>query len=259
MVRETKDTRETKGTKPEPFPIKFVRGDLINPSPEILEGEMAARERYGIAQIERRIRGEEVPADVDADRLALKKAGFVATWDAATSSLRVEPGAVVGKPMVDVRALDKILGRAKYSANVYLPNMLYVKALRSPHAHAKVTNIDTTKAAAYPGVAAVLTFKDVPNGANIPRPALSGEPAAHAEPIAAIAAESEAIAEEALKLIDITYEKLPFVLNAQDALKQGAPVVHGRVTTNAVRSPQFSYERADSAKGMAEADVTVEI
>src|SRR5437870_3217229 len=128
-------SRVTKRLRPEP--IKYVRGDLIDPTPEQLAGEMAARDRYGIAQIERRIRGEEEPADIAADRLKLKQAGFLPAAGVGAAA-KVDPGAVIGKPMVDVRAMDKILGRAKYSANVYLPGMLYTKVLRSPYPHAKV-------------------------------------------------------------------------------------------------------------------------
>ena len=87
------------------------------------------------------------------------------------------------------------MGRAQYSSDVYLPGMLYTKVLRSPHPHAKVTSIDTKKAAALPGVFAVITNADVPKGPAIPRPALSAEPAFAGEALAAVAAISEAVAE----------------------------------------------------------------
>lgn len=266
-------------TKPanKPYPIKFVRGDLVNPTPEQLEREMMSRERHGIAQIERRIRGEEVPADREADLARLKALGVLpevrrgvpgtaltqvsTAPDTGRSSaaLSIEPGSVIGKPMVDIRARDRVTGRARYATDVYLPNMLYVKVLRSPHPHARVRSIDTKAAEAYPGVAAVITNADVPKGPGIVRHALSAEPAYAGEPVAAVAAETEAIAEEALALIKVDYEVLPFVLNPIDALKPDAPKVRTALQNNNVRSPQFSYERGDVARGFAEAEVTVEV
>jgi xanthine dehydrogenase YagR molybdenum-binding subunit len=262
----------------QPFPIHYERGEIIDPSPEQLEREMWSRERHGVEQIYRRMRGEETPADREADLQRLAKLGLLPRFKRAdqlklsqvssapgtagavsASSLRIEPGSVVGNPTIDIRARDKITGQARYSSDVYLPNMLYTKVLRSPHPHARVKSIDTAKAAAYPGVAAVITHEDVPKGPGIPRPALTAEPAFAGEPIVAVAAESEAIAEEALALVQIEYEVLPFVLTPQDALKPEAPKVRSTLQTNATRSPQFNYRRGDSARGMAEAEVTAEV
>ena len=99
-----------------------------------------------------------------------------------------DPGAVVGKPVVDTRARDRVTGRAKYSVDIYLPGMLYTKVLRCPHPHAKVVSIDTSKAKELKGVFAVITHEDVPKtaaGAPVPRPALAPEPAFAGEPVVA--------------------------------------------------------------------------
>jgi CO/xanthine dehydrogenase Mo-binding subunit len=253
--------------------IRYVQGDLVIRDPDFLEGEAWSRERTGVAQIERRIRGEETPADRQADLAKLAKRGLVPktlrlggagagragahAGVAASSAPKVEPGSVVGHSTVDVRARDKITGRAKYSSDAYLPGMLYTKVLRSPHPHANVTRIDTSKAAAYPGVHAVITYEDVPQ--EVARPALVGEPAMAGDPVAAVAAETEAIAEEALDLIEVEWEPLPFVIDIKEALKPEAPLVRSSITTNAARDPQFSYERGDAGAGFAEADVTAEV
>lgn len=247
-------------TNAAPFPIKYVRGTLVNPTPEQAEREEASRERHGVEQIYRRMRGEEIPGDYEADRAELKALGLIPEYTA--NGMNFDPGAVVGKPEVDARARDRVTGRAKYSVDTYLPGMLYAKVLRCPHPHAKVVSIDTSKAKELKGVYAVITHEDVPKsaaGAPLPRPALSPEPAFAGEPVAAVAAESEAIAEAALKLIKVQYEKLPFVLNAVEALKDGAPKVRSSLANNNVRNPQFSYERGNVQRGFAEADTTVEV
>lgn len=238
-----------------PVSIRYVQGNLVERDEQMLEREQRSRERTGVAQIERVMRGEEVAANVTRDRAALRAAGL-APVRGPGASLRVPEGSVVGKPTVDVRARDKVTGRAKYSADTYLPGMLYTKVLRSPYPHARVTRIDTSKAESYPGVHAVITYKDVPA---VARPALSGEPAYAGEPVAAVAAESEAIAEEAVALIHVEYERLPFVLDPREALKPNAPLVRSTLRSNNARDPQFSYQRGDVAQGFAQADVTVEV
>src|SRR6185436_12613297 len=256
--------------------IKYVYGELTDANDEGRLRDAMTRERHGVTQVERVMRGEEKPADIAADIAHLRKIGVMAPeaekhlrgkrlggtapqMRTSSAEMHYAAGSVVGKGQVDVRARDKITGRAQYSSDVYLPGMLYTKVLRSPHPHAKVTSIDTKKAAALPGVFAVITNADVPKGPAIPRPALSAEPAFAGEPVAAVAAETEAIAEAAVALIEVTYEKLPYVLDVRKALEAGAPVVRTNTQNNAARAPQFSYERGNTARGFAEAEVTVEL
>ncbi len=238
-----------------PSRISYVQGDMIEADPQLLERERNSRLRTGVDQIERVMRGEELPANIAADRASMRRQG-IAPVAKADLSLKVPPGSVVGKPTIDTRARDKITGRAQYSVDTYLPGMLWTKVLRSPVPHAKVSSIDTSKAEKYSGVRAVITYKDVPKAQ---RPALTGEPAFAGEPIAAIAADSAAIAEEALELIDVKYEALPFVLDPREALKAAAAKVRSALPGNATRDPQFSYVRGDTAKGFAEAELTVEV
>ena len=105
--------------------------------------------------------------------------------------------------------------------------MLYGRVLRSPHAHARIVHLDTAEAERVPGVHAVLTYQDVPQR-RIDADLLPLEPVLRfvGDEVALVAAESEAIAEDALRLIRVEYEVLPAVFDAEEALQPGAPSVH---------------------------------
>src|SRR5579859_2642963 len=154
--------------------IDYVYGDLLSTHALHQQREIESKDRTGISQIERVLSGEERPADVERDRERLRGLGALGPQAGPRTTLRVAAGSVVGKPTVDFRARDKVTGRAQYSVDTYLPGMLWAKVLRSPLPHATVASIDTSKAEAYPGVRAVITYKDVPT--KVPRPALTGEP-----------------------------------------------------------------------------------
>ena len=190
---------------------------------------------------------------------------------------------VVGKRPIRHDGVDKVTGKARYAADVQLPGALHGKVLRSPHAHAVIKSIDTSKAEALPGVMAVVTSKDL---AVVPdRLAQVGEDAflslrylsnnvlagdkvlykGHA--VAAVAAENPHDAEEALKLIQVDYEVLPAVTNVEDAMKPDAPILHEHMTTASFddRYPQKTniagyqqFKQGDVEKGFEEADVVVE-
>ena len=177
---------------------------------------------------------------------------------------------------------DKVTGRARYGADMHMAGMLFGLVLRSPHAHANIISIDTTKAEALEGVKAVVTRDDFP--------ALDGEDSVHAEAeenlwdaarnvmardkalydghaVAAVAATSMAIARKALKLIDVEYEVLPHVTDVDAAMQDGAPVLHddmftkGLETTPANPSNICEHTRittGDVAAGFEEADLIVE-
>ena len=153
---------------------------------------------------------------------------------------------VVGTRPIRHDGVDKVTGRAQYAADVQLPGALHGKVLRSPHAHAIIKSIDTSRAEAHPGVLAVATSKDF---APVPdRLAEVGEDAVlslkylsnnvlagdkvlykgHA--VAAVAAENPHDAEEALKLIQVEYEVLPPVTTAEEAMAPGAPILHEHMT-----------------------------
>ena len=154
---------------------------------------------------------------------------------------------VVGTRPIRHDGTDKVTGRASYSADSFPAGYLHGKILRSPHAHARIKSIDTSKALAYPGVKAVMTGADLPEvsaevadleeGAAVnygfySRNVMAREKALYVgHAIAAVAATDSHIAEEALALIEVDYEILTPVLTAEDALKEDAPVLHDRLLT----------------------------
>ena len=147
---------------------------------------------------------------------------------------------VIGTRPIRHDGVDKVTGRAKYGADYAFPGMLHGKVLRSPHAHANIKSIKLDKALTLPGVKAIVTSKDLPQAANkieqsgemtINPMYLSMNILAHEKvlydghAIAAVAATSPHIAEEALRLIEVEYEVLPPVMTVDDATKPGAPIL----------------------------------
>lgn len=166
---------------------------------------------------------------------------------------------VLGDPnIVRQDAHERVTGKAKFAGDIILPGMLYGKVLKSPYAHAKIKSIDTSKAEALPGVKAVLTFKDV--GTYVLRAPdhyiLSDVARYVGDEIAAVAAVDEDTAEEALSLIKVEYEKLPFVIDGEEAMKPDAPKIRGE--SNVVGGKPVTFKRGDVDKGFAEADTIVE-
>ena len=155
---------------------------------------------------------------------------------------------VLGTRPIRHDGLEKVTGQARYGADISLPGMLHGKILRSPHAHARITSIDTSLALALPGVKAVATSADLPQlsgrpvdvseGASLNPRFLSNNILAadkalykgHA--VAAVAAESAHIAEEAISLIRVDYEPLPAVLDGKRAMEPGSPILHERLYTS---------------------------
>ncbi len=140
--------------------------------------------------------------------------------------------AVIGKARPRRDAAERATGRTRYAADLALPRMLHAKILRSPHAHARIIRIDTAKARALPGVAAVLTGADLPVRYGI-LPVSQDEQALCTDkvryigdPVAAVAAVDEPTAERALGLIEVTYETLPAVLSVDAALRSNSEPIH---------------------------------
>jgi 4-hydroxybenzoyl-CoA reductase subunit alpha len=145
----------------------------------------------------------------------------------------------VGVSIPRIDAADKVTGRAVYTADIALPNMVHGKILGSPVAHGLIKRIDTSKAAALPGVLAVITGDDVPDTMHGVSPArydeyvLAREKVRHVgDPVAAVAAVDERTAERALELIELELEELPAVTDALQAVAEGAPLVHERYARN---------------------------
>jgi CO/xanthine dehydrogenase Mo-binding subunit len=164
---------------------------------------------------------------------------------------------IIGKRQPKIDASDRVSGRAKYASDLYLPGMLYAKILRSPYPHAKVLNIDIEKAKALPGVKAVLTHKDVPSYRwESDMSILTDIARFEGDDIAVVAAVDEDRATEAVDLIKVDYEVLPFVLDPEEAMKPGAPKVHPQ--GNIVGAKPYQLVRGDIEKGFKEADLVYE-
>ena len=166
---------------------------------------------------------------------------------------------VVGKSVERTDARVKVTGSARYAGDLIAPGMLYGKLLRSPLAHARILNIDTSRARALPGVRAVITGGDFPGIPFGTRPDIRDQlpmpiTKVHhfGEGVAAVAAVDEDTAEEALELIEVDYEELPVVLTAQDALAPNAPLVNEFKDSNIAYFSDFVF--GDIDKGFKEAE-----
>ena len=143
---------------------------------------------------------------------------------------------VLEKNLPRIDASEKVTGRAVYAADVYLPGMLMCKLLPSSRAHARIVGIDKSKAEALPGVRAVITGRDFPevhfgSGALKDRYIMARDEVFYiGEPVAAVAADDEMTAQEALDLIQVEYEDLPTVFDPLEALASQAPAVHSDLT-----------------------------
>ncbi len=171
--------------------------------------------------------------------------------------------AIIGKSVPRVDGVEKVTGQGKYAADFNLPGQLWCKLLRSPHVHARILNIDTSKAEKMEGVKGVITGKDfngwtwgwAPNTRDEP-PLAVDKVRLYGEGVAAVCAVTEAIAEEACSLIDVEYEPLPAVSDPEEAMKDGAPSVYDHVKNNL--SWDFHMDYGDVEKGFQEADLVRE-
>ena len=147
----------------------------------------------------------------------------------------------IGQRTIRPDGMDKVTGRAQFAADTTMPGMIWGKVLRSPHPHARIRSIDTSKAEKLPGVKAVVTARDIVDfpiekGAVMLgiqdmrwmcRNVMAREKALFpGHPVAAVAATTEAIAAEACKLIEVDYEVLPWSIEIDDAIKPDAAILH---------------------------------
>src|SRR3989440_2473439 len=189
---------------------------------------------------------------------------------------------VVGTRPIRPDGVDKVIGRANFGADMVMPGMLWGKIKRSPHAHARIRSIKTDKAAALPGVKAVVSAADFPEIAS--EEAFVGEGPMNfrdlsyncmargkvlydGHAVAAVAATSPAIAEEAVELIEVEYEVRPYVIDVEDAMKPNAPTLHSDLFTQGVDpkptapsnvAKRVTFTKGDFATGWKEAEVTIE-
>jgi len=176
----------------------------------------------------------------------------------------------VGKPVRRVDAMGKAVGTTRYAADMFMPNMLHTKVFRSRVPFARIRHLDVSKAASLPGVVCVLTAADLPTSVLVTdMPGQTGQQRrkgsdAHVlasdvvrfvgDPIALVAAETLAIAEQALELIEIDYEELPAVFDPLEAMKPGAPVI--AAPDNIVA--RWKMRKGCTKTGMEAADLIVE-
>src|SRR5918992_2546091 len=152
---------------------------------------------------------------------------------------------LIGASIKRVEDTPLITGIGNYVDDVQLPGMLYLAFLRSPYPHAKITSIDTSRAQAMPGVELVITGNDMPERINLapsqvlpnmkipPHPVLArGAVHCAGVPVAAVVARTRAQAQDAATAIEVEYEALPAVANAEEALKPGAPLAREELDSN---------------------------
>jgi putative selenate reductase molybdopterin-binding subunit len=183
---------------------------------------------------------------------------------------------VVGKRLKKLDGFKLVTGRPAFTDDIVVPGLLYGKILPSPHAHARIKRIDTSKARALPGVHAVLTYKDVPRVPHTTAGQMWPEPSPYdtylldskvrfvGDRVAAVAAETRALAEEALRRIEVEYEVLPPVLDMEHAMDSGAPVIHDEPDSTGIHDASHNVaayilrEIGDVEEGFREADFTFE-
>jgi CO/xanthine dehydrogenase Mo-binding subunit len=180
---------------------------------------------------------------------------------------------IIGHSTPRLEGPDKVYGRALYAADVVLPDMLWAKVLRSPISYGRIRKIDTTRAAVLPGVHAVATGQDVQGrliGRKIYDMPILAETVVRfvGEKVAAVAAESEEIAEAALELIDVEYEELQPLLDPMAAAQPGAPLLHPQVQNyrgllHPIETPSnvfvdMTWEKGDVEAGFRGSDMIVE-
>jgi CO/xanthine dehydrogenase Mo-binding subunit len=189
---------------------------------------------------------------------------------------------IVGTRPIRPDGVDKVTGRANFGADMKMPGMLWGKVKRSPHAHARILRIDAAKALALPGVRAVVTasdFPDIPpeeafvgegpmNFRDLSRNVMARDKVLYeGHAVAAIAAISPIIAAEALDLIEVEYEMLPYVIDVEAAMAPDAPVLHDDLYTQGVEprpdrpsniAKRVGFKKGDAEAGFRQAEVIIE-
>jgi CO/xanthine dehydrogenase Mo-binding subunit len=167
---------------------------------------------------------------------------------------------IIGTSVHRVDGIEKTTGKAKYTGDLAIPGMIEGKFLRSPYAHARIRSIDTREAEASPGVVAVVTSKDftdispyIGRGKTKDQPIIAIDRVIFAgQPVAAVAALDRVTAEDAVSRIQVEYEELPAVIDIDEAIADGAPLVHPFAENNICF--QTELVKGDVEKGFAEAD-----
>ncbi len=172
----------------------------------------------------------------------------------------IEKTTIIGKRVPKPDGPDKAVGRTTYINDMVLPMMLYGKILHAGRPHALIKSIDTSEARALPGVHVILTGEDIPElrfGVNRDNtPLKTGKVRCVRDEVAAVAAESPEICDQAIRLIKVEYEDLPGVFDPAEALKEGAPVVHDEKPDN--KSLAFKFDHGDISEAEKESDIILD-
>jgi len=191
--------------------------------------------------------GEDDPKET----LEIVETHYLESWgDAGTLN-------AVGNSISRPEGMEKVTGRARYAYDMRLPGQLYVAALRSPYPHAQIKHIDVSKAESLEGVHAVLSSANAPDITWYEEecPLFSSTVRFVGDEVAVVAAETEEIAQDALYLIEVEYDPLPFVTNIAEALAPDAPEIHEGGNQAGDKN---EYSRGDVEEGFAKADVIIE-
>ena len=177
---------------------------------------------------------------------------------AASPEKKAPALAVIGKRQKRLDGFEKVSGRSVFTDDVRLPGMLHGKIVRSPHARARIISIDTSAAAALPGVRVIVTGDDAPGLMFSEHQPVFAQDVVNyvGEEVAAVAAADLAAAEEAARLIKVTYEPLPPVPDLRAALKVDAPQIHARAEGNI--GPTHEQDFGDPDKAFADSDFVFE-
>src|SRR6266513_5682601 len=189
---------------------------------------------------------------------------------------------VVGTRPIRPDGVEKVIGRANFGADMVMPGMLWGKVKRSPHAHARIMSINIDKALKLPGVKAIVTAEDFPpiaseeafvgegpmNFRDLSRNCMAREKVLYdGHAVAAVAATSPSIAEEACELIEVEYHVLPYVIDVEEAMKPDAPLLHDDLLTQGVDpkpthpsnvAKVVAFSKGDIDAGFRDADVIIE-
>jgi len=196
--------------------------------------------------------------------------------DARKSGDEALTGDVIGRRITQPEAVAKATGSMRYVSDLKRPNMLHAKVLRSPHPHARVVRVDTSRARLLPGVECILTPEDVTHWQGFDRglkdlPMIAGgytvPPDEHVlnprarhvgDPVAAVAATSLEIAEQALDLLEVEYEHLPFVLEPEAAMAEDAPQLSEYAQGNVGKRIDYLFPAGDARAALQDAACVVE-
>ena len=209
----------------------------------------------------------EISADIpELTAPLIERFGAAADGSKANPSLAVTDFQVIGKKQIRTHGIGVVTGAGRYTENMVMPGMVFMRTLRSKYPHAKIKSIDTSKAEKLPGVVTVLhrfnmpkEYKDVAVDAGPPRRFLFGEEVYQVgAPVAAVVAETAHTADEALRLIDVQYEVLPAVTDYLEAMRASTAKQWDNKLDGTILAVAQPFVRGDPDKAMSTGDITVD-